>query len=188
MGISMLEDNDLGALSNSRLGGNKCFIDDSNYSNFSIVNKKKRNAKAVQSITQQYDLAAIYKGGCDEVENALVRVNAEIDADRAKNYSASLQSRYIAPKEDIKAKLLTIRSELKCVVKKETAEKESEQKETLNILTSAATVTPPFIPEDVTDKKDEEEDKASNTNKYIIYGVGGAILLISIILLIKPSR
>ena len=178
----MLENSDLGALSNSRLGGNKCFIDDSNYSNFSIVNKKKRNAKAVQSITQQYDLAAIYNGGCDEVENALVRVNAEIDADRAKNYSASLQSRYIAPKEDIKAKLLTIRSELKCVVKKEASEKAAEQKETVDILTSASTATPSLIPED------KEDDTASKTNKYIIYGVGGVILLVSIILLIKPSR
>jgi len=182
MGISMLEDNELGALSNSRLGGNKSFIDDSSYSNFSIVNKKKRNANAVQSITEQYDLAAIYKGGCDEVENALVRVNAEIDADRAKNYSAALQGRYIAPKEDIKAKLLTMQSELKCVVKKEKSEKEAEQKETLNILTSASTTTPSLIPEDAVD------DKAGKTNKYIIYGVGGVILLVSLILLIKPSK
>ena len=51
MGISMLEDSEMGAFATSRMG-NKSFVNDSDvdFSNFSIVNKKKEAQKAKEDI------------------------------------------------------------------------------------------------------------------------------------------
>ena len=178
----MIEDSDLSAHSNTRLSGGKCFVnDDADYSNFSIVNKKKRSAQALTAITQQYDLAAIYKGGCKGMEDALARVQAEIEADLAKNYSKDLYARFVAPKKDIEAKIKTMIAESDCLAKKQEAERAYEQKQTIDVLASVANTPPPVIPEDAAD------DKASSMNKYIVYGVGGVIVLVAVMLLLKKS-
>jgi hypothetical protein len=182
MAIDMIEDSDLSAHSNTRLSGGKCFVnDDADYSNFSIVNKKKRTAQALTSITNQYDFAAMYKGGCKAMEDALARVQAEIEADLGKNYSKDLYARFVAPKKDIEAKIKTMIAESDCLVKKQEAERAYEQKQTIDVLASVANTPPPIIPEDT-------GATSSNVNKYIVYGVGGLILLIAVSMLLKKSN
>jgi len=116
------------------------------------------------------------------MEDALARVQAEIEADLGKNYSKDLYARFVAPKKDIEAKIKTMIAESDCLLKKQQEERAYEQKQTIDVLASVANTPPPVIPEDTAD------DKASSINKYIVYGVGGVIVLVAVMLLLKKSN
>ena len=179
MGIDLLENSELSALAPSRIG-NKCFVDDNNYQNFLGIGDKKKEERyereARESLNARWSINPKYKNDCDYLQKQLEKILAEIDAENKKNYPARLRRRFIVPREDLVVQYKQAIIESECVVKKEQTEKAAEQKNTLDTL---ATITnaPPQLPQD--------EQKADNKNKYIIYGVGGVILLIAIAVLIK---
>jgi hypothetical protein len=70
-------------------------------------------------------------------------------------------------------------TQAKCEEAKIKAEEEATKKETLDLLTTA-TATPP--------SGSETDEKSSKTTKYIMYGVGGLVLLLGIIIVIKKSN
>jgi seryl-tRNA synthetase len=176
MGIDLLENSELAALAPSRLG-NKSFVDDNNYSNFSIVNKDKAAASARAEIDATWSINPKYKNDCDYLQKQLEKLLAEIDGENKKNLSKTLRERWINPREDWAARYKKAIIDNECEKNKEQAEKKAEQKNTLDTLTSITNAPPPLLP--------TGEQKADNTNKYIIYGVGGVILLIAIAILIK---
>lgn len=179
MGIDLLENSELAALAPSRIG-NKCFVNDSSYSNFSITTSKQRERyedDARKQLETRWSINPKYKNDCDYLQKQLAQLEAEIDGENKKNYNANLRNRFIVPRENLAVKYRQAITESECVVKKEQTEKAAEQKNTLDTLTTITNAPPSLIP--------EGEQKADNKNKYIIYGVGGVILLIAIAVLIK---
>jgi hypothetical protein len=176
MGIDLLENSELAALAPSRLGG-RSFVDDNNYSNFSITNKGKAEKQAKEQFDALWQINPKLQNDCDYLKKQLDQLLIEIDGENKKNYNADLRRRFINPREDWVAKYRQAIVKNECESKKEQSEKAYEQKNTLDTLTSITNAPPPLIP--------DGEKKADNTNKYIIYGVGGVILLIAIAILIK---
>lgn len=195
MAIDMIEDNELAALSESRLGGSG-FIDDENYGNFLGIgvgygllkrtsNEKKQVTEAQikqQTAELQYKYLITSKDTCDTVQKKLTAIGIEIELNIANNLGKKekknvLAERKLATLREIEASLKTKVSDLDCFKKELESEKEKEKKANLDVFNTLAN-TPPAIPTD-------NEGNKSNTSKYIIYGVGGVILLTGIILLLK---
>jgi hypothetical protein len=193
MAIDLIEDNELAALSESRLGGSG-FIDDDNYSNLlgiaagaGLLNRTRKEKKQLfeaQVRQQNAELDNKYlltsKDNCDTIQKKLTAIGFEIELtitnDIGKNKN-DLGKRKLAKLREIETSLKIKYSDLDCLKKQLESEKEKEKKENLDVF-NTLTNTPPAIATD-------EEGKKSNTNKYIIYGVGGIILLTGIILLLK---
>jgi hypothetical protein len=176
MGIDLLENSELAALAPSRLG-NKSFVDDNNYSYISFENKEKATASHIKQVNIEWAINPKYKNDCSYLQKQYDKLIAKIDSENKKGYIKRLRERFINPLEDWAAKYKAAIIESECVVKKEQAEKSAEQKNTLDTLTSITNAPPPLIP--------TGEKANDNTNKYIIYGVGGVILLIAVAILIK---
>ena len=180
MGISMLENSEMGAFAPSRMG-NKSFVNDSDvdFSNFSIVNKKKEAQKAKDALEKEFAINPKYENDCAYLQQRLTEINNRIESDMSKNPSKVIFDRWTAPLNPIAERYKNAIAKNKCVEIAEAAKQAAQQKETLDVLASVAATPPPIIPQD------EEAQKASAMNKYIIYGVGGVILLIGIVILIK---
>lgn len=176
----MLEDSEMGALAPSRMGS-KSFVDDSDldFSNFSIVNKKKEAQKASAALNAEFAINPKYANDCDYLQQRLIEINNRIESETAKNPSKTIFDRWVAPLNPIAANYKNAIAKNKCVEVAEAAKQAAQQKETLDVLASVAATPPPIIPQD------EASQKATAMNKYIIYGVGGVILLIGIVILIK---
>ena len=176
MGIDLLENSELSALAPSRLG-NKSFIDDNDYSNFSITNKKQANREAKAEVDATWAINPKLKDNCDYLQNQLDKLLIKIDVDNKSGMSKDLRERWIQPHEDWAGKYRQAIVDNECQKNKEQAEKSAEQKNTLDTLTTITNSSSSLLP--------AGEQKADNTNKYIIYGVGGVILLIAVAILIK---
>jgi hypothetical protein len=180
MGISMLENSEMGAFAPSRMG-NKSFVNDSDvdFSNFSIVNKKKEAQKAKDSLNKEYAINPKYANDCNYLQQRLIEINNRIESNMSNNPSKVLFDRFTAPLNEIAQNYKNAIAKNRCVEIAEADKQAAQQKETLDVLASVAATPPPIIPQD------EASQKASAMNKYIIYGVGGVILLIGIVILIK---
>jgi len=187
MAIDSIENNELAALSQSRIGS-KCFVDDNQYTNLLGVgigygllkrtsNEKKRLAEA-QRKTEELELKLKYLSNpnddCNTLEKKLTAAQIEIEVG-LKNNSSTNKLNYL---RFVEGTLKTRISDLDCFKKQIAQERKDEETKTLNIL-DKATNTPLST--------NEGEDKEKNRNKYIIYGVGGVILLLSVFLLIKKN-
>ena len=170
MAIDSIENNELAALSQSRIGS-KCFVDDSQYTNLfgNVKLKKARNEAEIKSEYLEFQLKYLNNPNddCNTLEKKLAAVQLEIEVGLKNNRPTSTIS-----------KLKTRISDLDCFKKQIAQERKDEETKTLDIL-DKATNTPLSL--------EEGEDKAKNTNRYIIYGVGGVILLLSVFLLIKKN-
>jgi hypothetical protein len=213
MGYDMLEGSEMGALTNSRLG-NKCFVDDNNYSNFSIGKGKKArrwnptwadaiyfpltitNAIGITNITaltdkQKRERAEFEKekirgtwkidpakiSDCDFLTTKLTQLQNTIISESeiyAKDKVA--QQRILIPLKQMEVEYKNAIAQSKCEEKRTKAEAEASKKETLDLLTSATATPPSSSPAD---------EKSSKTTKYIMYGVGGLILVLGILVVIK---
>lgn len=180
MGISLLENSEMGAFAPSRMG-NKSFVNDSDvdFSNFSIVNKKKEAQKALDNLNSIFAMNPKMENDCEYLQQRLIEINNRIESETAKNPTKVTFDRWIAPLNTIAANYKNAIAKNKCVEIAEATKQAAQQKETLDVLASVAATPPPIIPQD------EASQKASAMNKYIIYGVGGVILLIGIVILIK---
>lgn len=177
MAIDSLECNELAALSSSRLG-RKCFIDDEGYSNLFGSKKQKREVGSSQDKQVAAELKLKYlvtaKDDCDTIQRKLYAVQNELELSLKNNKG----ERYVNPLREIEGNLKTKLTDRDCAKKQLAKEKDEEEKKNMDMLSSITNAPPPLL-------ADEEGDKSSNTNKYIIYGVGGVVLLFGIILLIK---
>lgn len=209
MGYHMLEGNELGALSESRLG-NKCFVDDDNYSNLSIGKGKKAkkinwswlavplavtNALGVTNVTtltnkekqeradferkkveDAWKLDVTKISDCSYLTSRLEQLQNTIISESEVYASDKVaQQRILQPLKQIEVQYKNAISQAKCEEAKLKAESEASKKETLDLLTSA-TATPPTSASD---------EKSSKTTKYILYGVGGLILVLGVLVVLK---
>jgi hypothetical protein len=212
MGYDMLENSEMGALTSSRLG-NKCFVDDDNYSNFCIgKGKKKRcwkptwadvikpiavtNALGITNITvlterqkreraeferkkveDAWKLDVTKSGDCDYLRTRLEQLQNTIASESEVYIKDKVaQQRIITPLKQMEVQYKNAISQAKCDEKRLKAEAEASKKETLDLLTSATATPPSSSPAD---------EKSSKTTKYIMYGVGGLILILGVLVVLK---
>ena len=202
MAIELIEDNELGALAQSRLG-NKCFIDDDDkYANFSFkknpfdwiaggVNKvfgtnlsaisqsekQKRTEEAKQQVDSVWKIDLKKLDDCEYLTTTLSQLQASIQSELAKNPSKTTQERTINPMLDWERSYKSNIVRNKCVEKKLAKEQADEEKKNAEILKQTAEDTAKFnIP---------EIKGVSNTSKYIMLGVGGLTLAIVIIAILR---
>jgi hypothetical protein len=182
MAIDLIEESELSALAPSRLG-NKNFVDDSDFSNFSIVSKREKRRRAQESIggvNAEYSIDPKYQNDCEYLLTRLEMLQNAIDSEMSKNPSKVTMERLINPMKDWETKYKNAIALNKCIDTIKKAQTEAEKKETIDILTK--TTEPP------TSFGNTEEDKSSKTTTYIIYGVGGLIGLVALFVLFKRSN
>lgn len=187
MAIDSIENNELAALSQSRVGS-KCFVDDNQYTNllglgigYGLIkrtsNEKKRLAEAVRK-TDDLEIKLKYLSNpnddCNTLEKKLTAAQIEIEVG-LKNNSSKDRLNYL---RFVEGTLKTRISDLDCFKKQIEKERQDEETKNLNIIDKATNTSL---------SSNEGEDKAKNTNKYIIYGIGGVILLLSVFLLLKKK-
>ena len=176
MAIDSIENNDLGALAPSRLG-NRNFVDDNKFSYLSRAEKNRRTERSKADVDATWSIDPVYENNCEYLTTRYRELDNTIETEMGKNPSKVTKERLLNPMLDWKTRYKNQIVKNKCAEILEKQETEASKKETLDILTKA-TGTPPPI----------EGDKSSNTTKYIIYGVGGVILLVSVMLLLRKSN
>lgn len=197
MGINMLEGSEMGALTESRLG-NKCFVDEDNYSNllglgvlglatnklgitnFSVLTKKQKEQRAKferEKIENTWKIDPIKVGDCDYLTTRLEQLQNTIASESEVYIKDKVaQQRILVPLKRMEVQYLNAISQAKCVEKRTKAEAEATKKETLDLLTTATATPPPSSASD---------EKSSKTTKYIMYGVGGLILVLGVLVVLK---
>ena len=176
MGIDMLENSELGALSQSRLG-NKCFVDEG-FSNFSIVSKKEKRRRAETAsanVSADWSIDPKYANDCEYLQLRLTQLQDAIEGELNKNPSKVVVQRTIAPMRDWEVKYKNAITLNKCTETQQAIASEKEKQQTLGILSSVGNNMP----------TNAQTQKTSATNKYLIYGVGGVVLLIGLAILFK---
>jgi hypothetical protein len=209
MGYDMLEGSEMGALTNSRLG-NKCFVDDNDFSNFTIGKGKKAKKFGWESIIAPFALTqALGITNFTTLTTKQKQERADFEAKKVENtwkldptkisdcsyltqrleqlqntiisesevYASDkvAQKRILNPLKRMEVQYVNAISQAKCEEIRKKAEEEATKKETLDLLTSA-TATPPTSASD---------EKSSKTTKYIMYGVGGLILVLGVLVVLK---
>jgi hypothetical protein len=177
MAIDSIENNELGALSQSRLGS-KCFVDDDRYVYLSKAEKNRRTARSKAEVDATWRIDPVYENNCEYLTTRLRELQDSIENEMSKNPSKTTKERLVFPMKDYETRYKQLITRNKCVEIIEKQEAEASKKETLDILTQA-TATPPSL---------LEQNKSDKTTKYIIYGVGGVIVLISLVLLMRKSK
>jgi hypothetical protein len=199
MGINMLEGSEMGALTESRLG-NKCFVDEDNYNNFlgltigglglvtnklgitnfSVLTKKQKEQRAKferDKVENTWKIDPTKVGDCDYLTTRLQQLQNTIASESEVYIKDKVaQQRILVPLKRMEVQYLNAISQAKCEEKRTKAEAEATKKETLDLLTTA-TATPP--------SSSASDEKSSKTTKYIMYGVGGLILVLGVLVVLK---
>jgi hypothetical protein len=177
MAIDMIEDNELGALSSSRLG-NKTFIDDSRYANLSFRSHKYFERKRASSFEQAYAIDPTKEKDCDYLQQGLIEIQNSIEAEYNKNPNKKNAQILISPMRDAEKNFRNAIAKAKCIQTEEQLQRDTDEKKTLDAINKASESTTSLL--STTDAQDK-----SKTTKYIIYGVGGLIVVVSLIALLK---
>jgi hypothetical protein len=180
MAIDMIENNELGALSHSRLG-NKCFIDDNNYSNFSITSKKEKARRKAESIAQveaTWGIDPSKANDCDYLQSRLKMLSDEIQNQLSKNPSSVTMDRLVNPLKDVETRYKNAITKNKCVEKQSQLESDVARKQTIEAINEASSSAPNL----------NVATQGSKTTKYLMYGIGGVVVLITLVIVIKALK
>ena len=182
MGIDLIENSEMSALSPSRLG-NKCFVDDDSYANLTFRGHKykdKQRAKEVAS-SGTWNIDPAKEKDCNYLQDRLTQLQNILEGrlgSAGKGYKTASEVRVLRGYEtDYKNRVAS----LKCVETKEQAEKTAEEKKNIDLINQTANAQIGSI------LPDEALAKKSNTTKYILYGVGGIVLLITTLAILKRN-
>ena len=192
MAIEMVENNELGALSQSRLG-NKCFVDDEDYANFifgkkrskvlgvSIRGRKWHDEQRAKQVQQrgEWDLDPTKANDCNYLQSRLTVLQNTIEGrtgQAGKKYRTEAETRVLKGYEtDYKNRI----ANLKCVEKGLAKEQEVQVQKNLELAKQVSNIPlPELMGQDTATPK-------SNLTKYILFGVGGLVLVITAIALLR---
>lgn len=180
----MLEGTEMGALSESRLG-NKCFIDDNEYANLFGSRKAKRNeAKRTAELNEQFRIPADKEKDCAWLNGKLVEANNQLQAAYEKGLQKRLEKRETRPIIDAIARIKTFLTNAKCEETQLAKEAEATTQRALEEVNKASLTLPP----DQLAGAETGAPTTSNTTKYILYGVGGLVLVGVLIAIIKRNK
>lgn len=187
----MIENNELGALAPSRIG-NKCFVndDDENYANgngkilgIKVRGKKwddKQRAKEVErSGTWNLDPAKV--NDCDYLQTRLTLLQNTIEGrvgSAGRKYRTEAETRVLKGYEtDYKNRI----ANLKCVEKALAKEQETQVQKNVELAKQISNVPlPELMGQDSVTAK-------SNLTKYLLFGVGGLVLVITTVVLLRRN-
>jgi hypothetical protein len=184
MAVELIEDSELSALAPSRLG-NKCFVnDDDSYANLTFRGHKywdKQRAKEVTS-SGTWNIDPAKEKDCNYLQDRLTQLQNTIEGrvgSAGKGYKTDSEVRALRGYEtDYKNRIAS----LKCVETKEQASKEAEEKKNIELINKTASQQiSGLLP-------DEKGTTKSNTTKYLLYGVGAIVLVITTLAILKKSN
>lgn len=119
------------------------------------------------------------KSSCTDLENLLAALDEEDSANRAavassnKQNKADVERYYITLSANLRKEVAAAYKTAQCEQQKTDAQREAAIKENISIIEGA------------TAKQTAGLEKQSNMTKYVIFGVGGLVLLAGVIILIK---
>jgi seryl-tRNA synthetase len=178
MGIDMLEDGDYAALSQSRCGNS--FIDDYQYENFDSRKERNRKTETERDVVDRiWRIDEAFKDNCSYLNMRLTNLSNEINSLRQQNRGQDFANRTLNPMIEWEAKYKSEINRLKCEDNELEEKKKEEEKKIVKTFRDVTNTPPPMLPPEI------EDEKSSNTNKYIIYGVGGLFLVIILVAIIK---
>lgn len=192
MGIDLIENSEMSALAPSRLG-NKCFIndDDDDYANgngkifgIKVRGKKwddKQRAKEVEK-KGEWTIDPAKVNDCDYLQTRLTLLQNTIEGrvgSASRKYRTEAETRVLRGYEtDYKNRVAS----LKCAEKKLAQEQDAQVKKNVDLAKQIAdTPIGNLLPEEATAPK-------SNATKYILIGVGGLVVVITAIALLKRKN
>jgi hypothetical protein len=183
MGIDLIEQSEMTALSPNRFSSGKNFIDENSYSNANGKFRSKawnRYIRETQAkINERFRVDPKLKDNCEYLKLRLSEVQNELESVLSQNPNNQNKEAKVKPLRENETNYKNLLLRNQCAEIREQKEKEETKKETLETLSAVASTPPPMLPQD---------EKSSNTTKYIIYGVGGIIVLVGIVLLFKKSN
>lgn len=180
MAIDMIEHNELGALAHSRLG-QKCFIDDDRYANLSIVSKKEKARRKAESIAQveaSWGIDSSKANDCDYLQTRLKSLQDAIQNELSKNPSSVVMDRVINPMKDVETRYKNAITKNKCSEKQALAENELARKQTIEAINEASSSASDL----------GVATQGSKTTKYLMYGIGGVVVLVTLVIVIKALK
>lgn len=164
MAIDMIENNELGALSQSRLG-NKCFVDEYMYSDFLGIGRGKKITRKIQAQrSSEYAVDPSQSSDCNYLQQRLQEIKNKIAFELSKNPNKKARQRYLDPLYGAENSFKDAILRNKCEEKTSQAEEQKFKKETEEAIQRASESTP-AIP-------DVKVAKGSRTTKIILVAVG----------------
>ncbi len=191
MAIDDIEYNELSSLSGSRLGNKNFINDDDGFLYLSKREKKKRTQQARFTIETFWAIDPQFIDDCEYLTMRLAQLQNAIESELGKNPSKRIRERIMPPYRDMEAKYKNEIVRLNCSEKKRKEEKEEEKKSTIDTISKITSTTSDLPKAPITedgDDADDSKDGKSNVTKYVIYGVGGLFLVLSLVLLLKPTN
>ena len=169
MAIDMIENNELGALSTSRIGG---FADDDRYANLlpavvgaiGLKRRKKRTTQAVAQRTAEYSVDTNQSNDCNYLQQRLQEIRNKIEFELKKNPNKLARKRYLDPLYGAENNFKDAILRNKCEEKQSQAEEQKFKKETEEAIQRASESTP-AIP-------NVKVAKGSMATKIILVAVG----------------
>lgn len=165
MAIDMIENNELGALSTSRIGG---FADENLYIDFLGMGKNKgRKGRArmrAEGTLKAYSIDPAQETNCDYLRARLSEIQINLQAELNKNPNKWERKAKVDPLITAEANYKNALSRNKCDEKQSQAEEQKFKKETEEAILRASQSTP-AIP-------DVKVAKGSKTTKIILVAVG----------------
>ena len=155
----------------------KSFADENEYENFSIVSKYEKEIRATGDrarVDAEWRVDPAFENNCFYIQMRLRQLQDRIKSEVDKNPSATYNERTINPMRDWEATYKRLIERNKCV-DKEAKQREQESEKKVQEWAKIATSDTPL----------DIETKASNLNKYLIFGVGGVILIVTVAILLK---
>ena len=181
MAIDLLEDSEYAALSENRVGND--FVngnENENYMYFSIVSRKEKERRAESdrdAVDRLWRIDDAFKDSCTYLQLRLRQLENAINSEMSKGASQVRMDRTVKPMIDWKTRYQNEIARLKCVEEEQRISKEDEEKKNLKLVTKVASAPPPML--------DLPTEKGSDTNKYILYGVGGLVVVIVMVALLR---
>jgi hypothetical protein len=192
MGIDLIENSEMGAFTHSRLG-NKSFVDDNEFANYtffgnilSFGKKAQNERKRVQAeVTAKFSIPEDKKSDCKWLQNQLDMAQNELSAITS-GKKIGRQKRF-GSINGINNAMATLRNALisnNCQAKKEQEEAEKSKAEILSSIASETKATE-LSTQQALQSAQGGGSGMSKTMKYALIGVGGLVVVIGLIAVLK---
>jgi hypothetical protein len=192
MAIDMIEDSELSALAPSRLG-NKCFIDDSHYSNLlglfgsggSIRGHKYHDRKRAEAESRNINSESVdpvREKDCDYLTQLLAETQNRIQVELGSNPSKARVSNVVGALRQKEANLKNLVAKNKCEDKALSEQSRRAKEETIAEINKASADSPDLA------KASELATQGGGVSKYLLWGVGGIVGIVTLIIVFKAIK
>jgi len=186
MGLEMIEQSEMSALSPSRLG-DKCFINDNNDNNFSNFTlrshkyfDKKRSQNDASNVPNQWVIDATKENDCDYLQDRLIAIQNAIEVELSSAPSKARIQNVVGALKNAEANYKNKISTLKCVQKQQASDLQKQKEDTLAEINKASASSPDLTQAPISG--------GNKTTKYLMYGIGGVVVLVTLVIVIKALK